>query len=358
MKKVISILILFFVVVSIAFTQSDLQVVAQVNFSRKDPITLGQVKKIIMGLEKTAGRKLTFEERKQVLDGVISQRLLLQASEKAGVAVLSSEITEFFNNLLSSQVGVRITEAEFAKKIKQEYNQSLDQFFKSNLGVTVDEVKKDLKEQIAIQKYVMSKKGAELQKMSVPSDGDIRRQYELNKQSFFRPDTMKLIIIGVMKKGNDAKEIEQINKLNTQAKKNAKNIIKIQNNAQKEGYRAEVRYAIKNAEGAQMLGLQQEALMQMFEKPVNFVSDITDMPDNRQFFVITEKNDAKVLSLSDVIDPNQTITVYEYIKGYLAQQLQAGALQQINKQLTNELRTSENTKVSMSDAELKKALSF
>lgn len=358
MKKVISILILFFVVLSIAFTQSDLQVVAQVNFSRKDPITLGQVKKIIMGLEKTAGRKLTFEERKQVLDGVISQRLLLQASEKAGVAVLSSEITEFFNNLLSSQVGVRITEAEFAKKIKQEYNQSLDQFFKSNLGVTVDEVKKDLKEQIAIQKYVMSKKGAELQKMSVPSDGDIRRQYELNKQSFFRPDTMKLIIIGVMKKGNDAKEIEQINKLNTQAKKNAKNIIKIQNNAQKEGYRAEVRYAIKNAAGAQMLGLQQEALMQMFEKPVNFVSDITDMPDNRQFFVITEKNDAKVLSLSDVIDPNQTITVYEYIKGYLAQQLQAGALQQINKQLTNELRTSENTKVSMSDAELKKALSF
>ncbi len=358
MKKGITAGFFFFCFFAAAFAQSDLQVIAQVNLIKKEPVTLGQLKKVVSELEKAAGKKLTLDVRKNVLDSLIGQKLLAQAAEKDGLKVLDSEVNDYFNNFLTSQVGYQITEAEFAKQIKRENNQSLDEYFKANTGSGIVEAKKMLREQIAIQKYVMSKKSAEIQKMSQPTDGDIRRQYELNKQTFFRPDTMKLVIVAVMKKGSDIAELEQITKLNDKVKKNVKMLSDVQKNAQKEGYAVETRYAVKNAAGAQVLGLQPEALMQIFEHSVNFVSDITEMPDNRQFFVITEKYDAKILTLSDVIDPNQTVTVYEYIKNVLSSQLQTMALQQANQVLINDLRTSTNVVLLKTEAELDKILSW
>lgn len=219
MKKNIAIVFLLFCAFTAGFAQSALQTIAQVNLTRKEPITIGQVKKIVTNFENTANRKLTVEERKQILMGLAGQRLLIQAAEKEGIKVLDSEVTEYFNNVLSSQVGRPVTEAEFSKLVKQEYNQSLEEFFKANTGGSVAEAKKMLKDEIAVQKYVMSKKSAAIQKMSVPTDGDIRSQYELNKQMFFRPDTMKLFIVGILKKGNDAAETAKITALNEKAKK-------------------------------------------------------------------------------------------------------------------------------------------
>ena len=175
---------------------------------------------------------------------------------------------------------------------------------------------------------------------------------------FFRPDTIKLVVVGVLKKGNDSAESSKITALNEKAKKSIKNLTSIRKNADKEGYIVQDRYAIKNAAGAQALGLQLEALMKIFENKINFVSEVTEMPDNRQFFVITDKYDAKILNLSDVIDPAQTVTVYEYIKNMLASQMQTAALQQANQALIQEIKTSENFKILKSDTELAKTLSW
>ena len=98
--------------------------------------------------------------------------------------------------------------------------------------------------------------------------------------------------------------------------------------------------------------------MKIFENKVNFVSDVIDMADNKQFFVITDKYDAKILNLSDVIDPAQTVTVYEYIKNMLSSQMQTAALQQANQALIQEIKTDENLKILTTDAELNKVLSW
>lgn len=358
MKKKLSIVIFAFGVLTLVFAQNDLQVIAQVKVVKTEPITLGQLKKMIKGFETVANRKLTVDERKNVLDGLLGQRLLAQFGEKEGIRVLDSEVNEYFNNFLSQQVGEYTTEAEFAKVIKKEHNQSLDEFFRANTGNGVAEAKKMLKDEIMIQKFVMSKKLDEIKSMSTPSDADIRKDYELHKQEFFRPDTLKLVIIGVMKEGNDKKETEKINSLNSKVKKDLKNLASIQKNAEKEGYVCQERYAIKNALGAKALGLQLEALLQIFEKNVNFVSDITDMPDNKQFFVITEKYDAKILNLSDVIDPAQTITVYEFVKQKLSAEMQTMALQKANLDLIKELRTDENVKLLKEGEALNKILNW
>ncbi len=358
MKKIISLVFLFCFAVSFAFAQSDLQAIAQVNVIRKEPITLGQLKKIVNEIEQYTNRQFNVNERKELLDRLAGQRLLMQLAEKDGIKVLDSEINEQFNLKLSQSVGYQITEAEYAKMIKKEKNQSLDEFLKASMGISVAEAKKMSKEEILLQKYVEVKKGSYIASASVPTDGAIRNQYEMNKDKFFRPDMMKLLVVGVQKKGNDSAEIEKISKLNDKAKKGSKNFADIQKNAEKDGYIAEVRYAIKSSTGAQMLGIQPEALMQMFQNSVNFVSDITDMPDNRQFYVIVEKYDAKILALSDVLDPSQPVTVYEQIKLLLGQQLRMLAYQQAMEIVIEENKTAENIVLLKSASELDKLLSW
>ncbi len=358
MKKNLFIGILFFSLCTLAFAQSDLQVIAQVNLIKKEPITLGQLKKIVRPIEATAGRKLTLAERTELLNALVGQRLLLQAAKKNRIKVLDSEVNAYFNNILSQQVGFPITEAQFAKMVKQKYNQSLNAFFKANTGNSVAEAKKTLKDEIMIQKFVMSKKQAEIKRMATPSDGDIRKQYELNKQNFFRPDMMKLFVVAVMKKGNDAAETKKINQLRAKIKSNKNSIKKIQQDSTKGAYVARNIYALKNAAGAQALSLQIEALMQIFKKPIGFVSPVEDMPDNKQFFVVMEKFPAKLLSLSDVFDPNQAITVYEAIKMRLTQQMQTLALQKANQALMEELKNDTNCKILLSGKKLNKALSW
>lgn len=358
MKKKVIIGFMFFSFLSLLSAQNDLQVIAQVNLFKKEPISLGQLKKQVASLELETKQKTSIEDRKKVLTVLLNRMILLQAAEKEGMKVMNSELDAYFSQVISQNLGVQMTEAEFAKKIKQEYNKSLDEFTKETTGMTVSEAKKMLKEQLLIEKYVWSRKSAEIQKLATPQDSDIRKAYDLNVQQFLRPDMIKLVLISVKKAGNDAAEIKKINELNAKLKKNLKALTEIEKNAKKEDYIIQSRYALKNELGAQALGLQHEALLQIFEKDVNFVSDITDMPDNRQFFLIAEKHPVKILGLSDVIDPSQTITVYEVIKNQLTLQGQQRAIQIVNQELIDELRTDENCKILKTDAELDKLLAW
>ncbi|UTY24041.1 MOSP complex formation periplasmic protein, TDE1658 family [Treponema denticola] len=358
MKKNIFIAVMLVGFLGLLSAQNDLQVIAQVNLFKKEPITLGQLKKQVASLELETKQKTSIEDRKSVLTALMNRTILLQAAEKEGVKVMNSEVDDYFSQVISQNLGVQITEAEFAKKIKQEYNKSLDEFTKENTGMNVSEAKKMLREQLLIEKYVWSKKSAEIQKLATPQDSDIRKVYDLNVQQFLRPDMIKLVLISIKKDGNDAAETKKINELNAKLKKNVKALAEIEKNAKKEGYNVQSRYALKNELGAQALGLQHEALLQIFEKDVNFVSDITDMPDNRQFFLIAEKHPVKILGLSDVIDPSQTITVYEVIKNQLVAQGQQRAIQIVNQELINELRTDDNCKILKKDADLDALLSW
>ena len=106
------------------------------------------------------------------------------------------------------------------------------------------------------------------------------------------------------------------------------------------------------------MGITMEALMEIFKQKINFVSDVTEMSNNFQFFVVMEKLDVKILTLSDVIDPNQTTTVYEYIRQMLTTEKQSVALQQAIQQLTEDLRVATNYKMLKDDASLTKLLDW
>ena len=195
--------------------QTNLQPIAEVKLSSRAPITLGQLKTRVSALEKEIGRKMTFEERKQTLDGLINERLIVQAAEKDGIKIMDSEVNSYFNEYVSSQLGRQITETDFAQLIKENTNMSLDEYMKAQNGMTLAEFKNFLRTQLTAQRYVMVKKQSELQSIASPTDDQIRAYYEVNKQSFVQPDTVQLFLVVAAKEGksNTAKKtVEDIQK--------------------------------------------------------------------------------------------------------------------------------------------------
>ena len=156
------------------FAQTTLQPIAEVKLSARAPITLGQLKTRVSALEKELGRKMTVEERKQTLDGLINEKLIVQAAEKDGIKIMDSEVNNYFNEYVSSQLGKQVTEADFAQLIKENTNMSLDEYMKAQNGMTLAEFKNFLRTQLTAQAYVMQKKQKELQSIASPSDDQIR----------------------------------------------------------------------------------------------------------------------------------------------------------------------------------------
>ena len=361
MKKIgITLFIVLSLSISGVFAQTNLLPIAEVKLSGRTPITLGQLKTRVSTLEKEIGRKMTFEERKQVLDGLINERLIVQAAEKDGIKPTDSEVNNFFNTYISNQLGQQVSEAEFAKLIKEKTNMSLDEYMKTQNGMTLAEFKNFLRTQYIAQAYVTQKKQNELQSIASPTDEQIRSYYEVNKQSFVQPDTVQLFLV-VAPKGDKAgsaeKTIQDIQKKLTANPKGTADI-RAKSQEKNSNYQAGEIFVSKTALAAEQLGIPMDELLKIFSMKVGEVSPITETATNYQCFVVIEKKDAKILGLSDVIEPGGNVSLYEYIKKMVLMQRQNEAMGNALVSVTNDLRKPDNFVIFKTGADLEKTLSW
>jgi len=358
-KTAITLAIVFSLSVGI-FAQTSLQPIAEVKLSSRAPITLGQLKTRVSALEKEIGRKMTIDERKQTLDGLINERLIVQAAEKDGIKIMDSEVNNYFNEYVSNQLGQQVSEADFARLIKEKTNMSLDEYMKAQNGMTLAEFKSFLRTQLTAQAYVMQKKQKDLQSISNPTDDQIRSYYEVNKQSFVQPDTVQLFLV-VAPKGDKAsvaeKTVKDIQKKLT-ANPKATADIRAKSQEKNSVYQAGEIFVSKTSLAAEQLGIPMEELLKIFNMKAGEVSPITETAANYQCFVVIEKKEAKILGLSDVVEPGGNVSLYEYIKKMVLMQRQNEALNNALVSVTNDLRKPENFVIFKTGAELEKALSW
>lgn len=356
-KYLITVCVLLSLSVSI-FAQTNLQPIAEVKLGSRVPITLGQLKTRVSALEKEIGRKMTFEERKQTLDGLINECLIVQAAEKEGIKITDSEVNNYFNEYVSSQLGRQVVESDFAQIIKENTNMSLDEYMKSQNGMTLAEFKNFLRTQLTAQAYVMQKKRDDLQAIPGPGDEQIRSWYEVNKQSFVQPDLVQLFFVVAPKTEKTAeKTVKDIQKKLTS---NAKVIadIRTQSHKKNAAYQAAEIFIPKTSLGAERLGISMDELLKIFNMKVGEVSSVTEVGPNYQCFIVLEKKEAKILGLSDVVEPGSNVSLYEYIKKTMIMQRQSEALNNALVSVTNDLRKPENFVVFKADADLEKTLSW
>lgn len=358
MKRFAIFIFLFSVFSFAAFSQSDLQVLAIVKLNKSESITVRQLKNRIASYEKQAGRTLSLDERKKALDALISEKLVNQAALKAGISIPDSQVNQYFLQSMAQVVGRPVTEQELNELIRAQTKMSLDEFMKSQSGMSVAEYKEYLKTQLIAQQYIVSEKRDELQKIAA-TDDEIRAFYELNKASFVWSDMLKLFIVIVPKeKGIDAKTKATSLLKDYKNKKSTRDQIIVQSKAQNAGFQAGEMIVEKTETSAAQLGVPYNTLLDLFNQAENYTSEIKDNEDNCQFYSVIKKYGAKMLTISDVVRPEQRMTVYEYIRQNLDQQKQMGFLSQSANEISKSLDTTANVDRKKTGSDLDKLLTW
>lgn len=343
MKKIILALFVLLATTAACFAQSDLQVLAVVKHNKSESITVKQLKSRCEIYEKQIGKKLTPDERKQVLDSLIDEKLILQAAAKKGVTVADSNVNQYFLATMSQQVGAQVTEKELNDMVLQSQGITLDQLLSQQTGMNVAEYKNYLKNSLIINQYVVTEKREELQKVSA-TDQQIRQFYENNKTSFVWNDMIKMFVIAVPKGANAEDAKLKANELRgkLESKKLSGDQIAVQANSPDSGYQAGFLLIQKTEPYAAQLGMNYEHLLWLFDQKEDFITDVEDAGQEYTVIKIVGKYGAKMLSISDIVQPDTNVTVYDYIRGNLTQQLQMQALPLVASELSKELNTSDN----------------
>jgi hypothetical protein len=338
----LGILLLLSAVTGLA-AQADLQVLAVVKLNRNEAITLKLLRTRVETYEKQAKTTFTPTQRSQILDALIDEKLVVQAADKAGVTVTDSQVDQYFLQNMSQQIGKKVTEKELSDIIQQQTNMSLDDFMMQQVGMHTDEYKAYLKNQLISQQYILSQKHDEIQKIA-PTDDEIRAFYEMNKASFVWNDMLKMFLLVVPKESDpDAAKAKATKFLNDYTdKKITLDKLRIGAREQNAGYQAGDLLISKTQQHAQQLGISYKDLLTLFGKEKGFISGLTETDKDFQFYQILEKYDAKMLQLSDVVQPDTTITVYDYIRQNLTQQKQSQYMMNAIKEITKTLNTPEN----------------
>ena len=355
MKKQISIILLVFFAFGFAFAQNDLQPLATIKLNKTESVTLKQLKARCEVMKKQTGMtSFTVEQKQEILDSLIDEKLIIQAAAKAGLNLTDSQIQELYLSSLSSQVGTNITEQQFASLVKEQTGLSLDDFFMQQLSMTKAEYKQFLKNQYIAQQYVVYQKQSELQAVAA-TDTEVRNFYDMNQGQFWQADILKLFLFVVPKSAEGA--AEKANNLYNSVKGSVVNFDELKINATKDGsYQVGDMYVSKNNTAATQLGIDYTELLNLFKMKVGDISELTETASDYQFFIVRETIPGKLLTLSDVVQPDSNVTVYEYIREKLTEQKQNLYYTQAVEEIITSIRTPENVQMLKSGDSLTKLL--
>ena len=171
---------------------------------------------------------------------------------------------------------------------------------------------------------------------------------------------VKLFIVGVPKGTNADAAKNKINELRNKYvdKKMTKEQLITQSQLNSSEFYANEGILPKTEAGAASIGLTYASLLYIYEMNVGYVSDVSETDEAFLFLALTDKYAAKLLGLSDIVTPDSTVTVYEYIKQNLAQTKAQAYIQQAAQTVADELRKPEYIEEKKTGAALDKLLNW
>jgi parvulin-like peptidyl-prolyl isomerase len=339
MKRLITFVFSLFLLSAAAFAQSDLQPAAIVRLTRSEPITVKQFKAEVDRMEKGSRRPLNEQERRQVLDVMINEKLAIQAAERDRVTVSEGEITQQVQQLRTGMVqtlGRQPTEEEFAIAVMNE------------TGLDVPSFRDQIRRQLIVQKYLMAQKKSVLESFQVPTEEEIANTYTLAKAQFVRPDTVRFSMIQVPfnDSSDKSRARELVDRLTRDIGNNPTKFDEaaIRAQAPNSGYRAgDGGYLPRNVQAQQMVG--QEFMDAAFALRQGEISRMIEGPRGFQIIKITEKYEQKNLDLDDLVQPGSRMTVRDYIGNTMLQDRQQAVIETATAELVSELRKGNSFQI-------------
>lgn len=341
-RHVFILIILFLLILQGAGAEPIDRPVALVKLHESEAVTQGQLKKMVDMMEKQLKRPVTLDEKKQILDQMVNEKLLLQAANKERITVTDAEVNQFKDQtkqMYEQQLQRQLSDDEFKTIVEQ-------------TGYSWSNFLNDLRKGLLAQKYIKTKKGSTIGKAAPPTDKEINEYFFNNQTKFVSPEMVrfKQIII------NPALLHTQSEK--DSAKKKAQSIVR----EIKAGKSFDNYWEIFDDTGRVKIGSMSPGILRrddekmktaigpeffnaVFSMKAGEVSDLITSKVGYHIVLVLEKIPFKVLSLDDLIPPQNAMTVRNYIKALLGKVKEQEVIQQALNDLINELKRSADIKI-------------
>ena len=333
-----------------AFAQATLQPVAIVRLTRSEPITVGELRREMERrawriLSAQAGRPPTqaeinnvvqnssMSDRRQVLDIMITERLVIQAAERDRITVSDNEVNQQIQQLragMAQSAGRPPTDEEFAQVIREE------------MGIELPAFRDQIRRQALFQRYLMSQKQELLSNIQAPTEAEIVNFYNLSRAQIARPQTIRFSMINVPYGPDAASRTSARNTIDTLSREIGTNPARfdevvIRGQSPNAGFLAgDGGYLPIGPEVQQALGA--DFVSVAFSLRQGEVSRVIEGRQGFHIIKVTETYEHRLLELDDIVQPGSRVTVRQYIGMNMANQRQQEALERATSELTTELR--------------------
>lgn len=317
---------------------------ATVRLEKQEVVTVKQLKQQVQALETRSRSTLSADERRKLLDLMVSEILINQAAAKDNIAVSEAE------------VNTRITLAKQSGGLSLNLNRELtDEEFRSVLeksGLSWQEYADQLRKALIQQKYVMKQKRSLLENISPPSESDIIEFYESNKTLFVSPDMVRFkhIFIDTRQLSSQPEKDQAKTKIEKIARELQSGtpfedlVIKYSEDKTSRYTGGDFGYLRRDdAARKQLLGKD------FFEAPFRMkdgeVSQTLRSNIGYHLIKVVERIPFKLLALDDKIPPQNAGTVRDEIRAQLLQRKQAEYFQRALNEVLDELKKKAEIKI-------------
>jgi peptidyl-prolyl cis-trans isomerase SurA len=344
MKTIAAVVLLLAVASPGVFAQLIDKPVATVKLTKLEVISLQEFRQKIGALEARTGSAITVEDRRKLLDLLVSEILVNQAAAKENIMVAQAEIDARVqlakqSGGLGLNLNRELTDAEFRQLLQQS-------------GMSWEQYVEQLKAAIVQQKYVLQKKKSLFDKIPQPEKSEIEDFYETNKAAFVAPDMVRFQHIFIDVRNLSSKEekdkarerAEEIYRELRNGVSFSDLVVKYSDDRNSRYKGGDFGYLRRDDQARKQL-LGRDFFEAPFKMNVGEVSGVLASNVGYHIIKITEKIPFKLLALDDPVPPQNNSTVREQISAQLLQRKQAEYYQQALMELIAELKQKAEIKV-------------
>ena len=275
----------------------------------------------------------------QVLDAMISDELISQAMERDGYVLTDDQKNELLaaqKSSIESQLGMSLTEEQFASVIE------------TNYGVDLDTCRENLAQQYLLQNYVMNAKSDMFTEDSVmPTSSEVESFYKKNKSSFISPENVKLAHIFFQFGDDKAAALKKATDVANQIKNGKitfeKAVTTYSEDTDSIASGGDIGWlSISDTDTMAYMG--EEFFDKVFELDAGDVSGVIESLAGYHIVKVSAHNEAKILGIDDKVSPTDSTTVRDYIANYLYQEKVNEVYQQAFVSLVADLKSQASIK--------------
>jgi parvulin-like peptidyl-prolyl isomerase len=317
---------------------------ATARLTKTASVTVSQLRKAIAPFESQAKRALTLEERKLVLDKLVTTLLIGQAAERDKIVVsdaeVKSEIASTEKQLgAAANLGRDMTDAE------------LQQYVKSS-GGTWEDYLKNIRDNRLLIDYTLAKRKGLLEGLKPVTDQDVQDYYNANKASFFADDMVSIrhlfidthLLTSKEDRDKAAKRADDIYKEMKGGVPFADLVMKYSDDTTSKYKGGDIGMLLRSsAQQKQFYG--SDFFDAVFKLKKGETSAVVQSNLGYHIVQVVNRFDAKLLTLDDKVPPLNQSSVKDYIKTNLGVQRQRDAIAKALDEIVADLKKQAEIKI-------------